>query len=130
MTSFHGTAIRKHIAPKGMKAKTEALAAKRFGYLRVVTESRPHTQDTLKLRKGKGVKRDYSYINVKESFMIESRALALYGLKEEVDAYRLTAQAMKKLIDAVREKKALGKKVKLRNAKIQDAKDGKQNDNA
>ena len=107
MTSFHETAIRKHAASKGVTANTGTLAAKRFGYLCVATESKPYTKDTLKLRNKKGMKRDFSYVNVKDSYKIELRALAQYGLREEVDAYRLTAQTTKKLLEAVhlREKK-------------------------
>jgi hypothetical protein len=118
MTSFHGTAIKKHVAAKGVKLKTGALAAQRFGYLRVATESRPFAKDTLKLRNGKAMKRDFCYVNVKQSYVIELQALAQYGFKESVDAYRLTAQATKKLINAVRSKeKSKEKKMKGRKAK-------------
>jgi hypothetical protein len=104
MTSFHGTAIKKHAATKGVKLNTGILAAQRFGYLRVKTESRPFAKDTLKLRNGKAMKRDFCHVNVKQSYVIELQALAQYGFKELVDAYRLTAHATKKLINAVRSK--------------------------
>ena len=112
MTSFHGTAIKKHVAGKGLKVNTGTLAAQRFGYLRVATESKPYAKDTLKLRNGKGMKRDFCYVNVKQSYTIELKALAQYGFKEEVDAYRLTAQASTKLINAVRLKEKGEKKMK------------------
>lgn len=113
MTSFHGTAIRKYAASKGVIANTGTMAAKRFGYLRVATESKPYAKDTLKLRNNKGMKRDFSYVNVKDSYKIELGALAQYGLRENLDAYRLTAQATKKLVEEMRLKE---KKVK-RSAK-------------
>ena len=118
MTSFHGNAIKKHFAAKGVKLNTGVLAAQCFGYLRVATESRPSARDTLKLRNGKAMKRDFCYVNVKQSYIIELQALAQYGFKESVDAYRLTAQATKKLINAVRSKeKSKEKKMKGRKAK-------------
>jgi hypothetical protein len=107
MTSFHGTAIKKHVASKGMKYNTGNLAAHRLGYLRVATESKPFAKDTLKLRNGKAMKRDFCYVNVKKSYMIELQALAQYGFKEPVDAYRLTAHSMKKLCHAVHSKEKL-----------------------
>jgi len=120
MTSFHGSAIKKHVAAKGVMLKTGVLAAQRFGYLRVATESKPFAKDTLKLRNGKAMKRDFCYVNVKQSYFIELQALAQYGFKESVDAYRLTAQATKKLINAVRSKeKSKEKKMKGRRAKSQ-----------
>ena len=122
MTSFHGTAIKKHVAAKGLKVNTGTLAAQRFGYLRVATESKPYAKDTLKLRNGMGMKRDFCYVNVKQSYMIELVALAQYGFKEEVDAYRLTAQATTKLINAVRSKekgfKKMKEKVKKRTGQV------------
>ncbi len=104
MTSFHGTAIKKHVAAKGVKLNTGVLAAQRFGYLRIATESRPFAKDTLKLRHGKAMRRDFCYFNIKHSYVIELQALAQYGFKESVDSYRLTSQAMKRLINTVRSK--------------------------
>ena len=116
MTSFHGTAIKKHAVAKGVKLNTGVLAAQRFGYLRVATESRPSAKDTLKLRKGKAMKRDFCYLNLKQSYVIELQALAQYGFKESIDTYRLTAQATK-LINAVRSKeKSKEKNVEGRKA--------------
>ncbi|PMD58039.1 uncharacterized protein K444DRAFT_481938, partial [Hyaloscypha bicolor E] len=86
-----------HVASKGMKYNTGNLAAHRLGYLRVATESKPFAKDTLKLRNGKAMKRDFCYVNVKKSYMIELQALAQYGFKEPVDAYRLTAHSLKTL---------------------------------
>lgn len=111
MTSFNGTVIKKHLAAKGIKKRTGAEAAAYSGYLRVATASKPYAQDTLKLRNGKGMKRDCSYVNIKHTYMIELRALALYGNRnEDVDAYRLTAHATKKLIEAILEYKERKKK--------------------
>ena len=76
MTSFHRTAIKQHAASKGVTANSGTLAAKRFGYLRVVTENKLYAKDTLKLRNKKGMKRDFSYVNVKDSYKIELGALA------------------------------------------------------
>ena len=117
MTSFHGRAIKKHMASKGVKVNTGVLAAQRFGYLRVATESKPFAKDTLKLRNGKAMKRDFCYVNVKKSYVIELKALARYGLREEVDVYRLTAQATTKLIETVRSKEKRTKKVRARKLK-------------
>lgn len=106
MTSFNGTSIKKHLAAKGIKKRTGAEAAAFSGYLRVATASKPFAQDTLKLRNNKGMKRDCSYVNIKNTYTVELRALALYGSrKEEVDTYRLTAHATKKLIEAILEHK-------------------------
>jgi hypothetical protein len=120
MTSFYGTAIKKHFAATGVKLSTEVLAAQRFGYLRIATESRPFAKDTLKLRNGKGMKRDFCYVNVKQSYVTELQALAQYGFKKSVDgidAYRLTSQATKNLINAVRSKeKSKEKNMKGRRA--------------
>src|SRR5882757_2761737 len=107
MTSFHGAAIKKHIAAKRIKYNTGNLAAHSLGYLRVATESKPFAKDTLKLRNGKAMKRDFCYVNVKKSYVIELRALAQYGFKEPVDAYRLTDHSMKKLCHAVHSKEKL-----------------------
>jgi hypothetical protein len=109
MTSFHGTAIKKHVASKGMKYNTGNLAAHRLGYLRVATESKPFAKDTLKLRNGKAMKRDFCYVNVKKPYMIELQALAQYGFKEPVDAYRLTAHSLKTLHYAICSKEKLAK---------------------
>jgi hypothetical protein len=109
MTSFHGAAIKKHIAAKGIKYNTGNLAAHSLGYLRVAMESKPFAKDTLKLRNGKAMKRDFCYVNVKKSYVIELRALAQYGFKEPVDAYRLTAHSMKTLYHAVRSREKQAK---------------------
>jgi hypothetical protein len=112
MTSFNGTPIKKHLASRGIKHKFGAVAAQRSGYRRVVTASKPYAKDTLKLRNGKGMKRDCSYVNVKETYEVSLSALAKYGFgKEEVDAYRLTAHALKVLLEEVakRDKRAAKK---------------------
>ncbi|KAE9378629.1 hypothetical protein N431DRAFT_499419 [Stipitochalara longipes BDJ] len=101
----------------GLKVNTGTLAAQRFGYLRVATESKPFAKDTLKLRNGKGMKRDFCYVNVKQSYTIELKALAQYGFREEVDAYRLTSQATTKLINAVRLKEKGNQKMKRKTQK-------------
>jgi hypothetical protein len=82
MTSFHGTAIKKHVALRGVKLNTGVLAAQRFGYLRVATESKPFAKDTVKLRNGKEMKRDFWYVNLKDSYTIELKVLAQYGFRE------------------------------------------------
>jgi hypothetical protein len=110
MTSFHGTAIKTHAALKGIKYNTGTLAAHKLGYLRVVTESKPFAKHTLKLRNGKAMKRDFCYVNVKRSYTIGLQALAHYGSREEVDAYRLTAHSTKTLYRAIRERMSLSNK--------------------
>jgi hypothetical protein len=69
----------------------------------VVTASKPHAKDTLKLRNGKGMKRDYAYVNFKDTYKVSLGALARYGFgkKEEVDAYRLTNHAVRVLAGEV-----------------------------
>ena len=112
MTSFNGTPIKKHLATKGIKHKFGAVAAQRSGYLRVVTASKPCAKDTLKLRNGRGMKRDCSYVNFKKSYEVSLSALARYGLgKEEVDKYRLTAHALKVLLGEVVKRGGMGKKL-------------------
>ncbi|CZR54737.1 uncharacterized protein PAC_04621 [Phialocephala subalpina] len=101
VTSFHGNTIKSHLAQKGINYKTGTLAAQKAGYLRIVTSSKPHAKDVLKLRNGKGMKRDCAYVNVKQTFGIEIAALAKYGGKGE-DA-ELTAHAIKALVEAVLE---------------------------
>jgi hypothetical protein len=102
MTSFNGTPIKKHLAAKGIKHKLGSVAAQRSGYLRVVTASKPCAKDTLKLRNGRGMKRDCSYVNVKEAYDVSLKALARYGFdREEVDKYRLTAHALKVLLGEI-----------------------------
>ncbi|KAF8854613.1 hypothetical protein BDZ45DRAFT_693257 [Acephala macrosclerotiorum] len=104
ITSFHGNTIKSHLAQKGIKYTTGTLAAQKAGYLRIVTSSKPHAKDALKLRNGKGMKRDCAYVNVKQTFGVEVSALAKYGGKgEDVDAYRLTAHATKALVGVVSE---------------------------
>jgi hypothetical protein len=120
MTSFNGTSIRKHLAEKGIKKRTGVEAAKYSGYLRVATASEPYALHTLKLRNGKGMKRDCSYVNIKKTYTIELRALALYGFgKEQVDAYCLTTHATKKLVEAIlaEKEKRKGKKDKTKSQK-------------
>jgi hypothetical protein len=112
MTSFNGTTIRAHLAKKGISTSNGAEAAARGGYLRVVTASKPHALGTLKLRHGKGMKRDCSYVGVRKTYKISLRGLALYGgPKEEVDAYRLTAHALKVLVGEIKERRKRGRKV-------------------
>ncbi|RDL31341.1 uncharacterized protein BP5553_09550 [Venustampulla echinocandica] len=124
MTSFNGTSIRKHLAAKGIEIRTEALAAQRAGYLRVVTTSKPHTHDTLKLRNGKGMKRDCSYVGIRETYRVQLSALALYGsAKEEVDRYRLTGHATKRLVEAVGDAAAK----RCRGGKARNRHEGKPN---
>lgn len=103
MTSFHGSTVKAHLASKGIRTASGTLAAERSGHLRVVTASKPHAKDVLKLRDGKGMKRDSCYVGIRRTYSVELRVLALYGFgREEVDAYRLTAHATKKLVDSVR----------------------------
>ncbi|TVY51615.1 hypothetical protein LSUE1_G010148, partial [Lachnellula suecica] len=98
MTSFHGSTVKAHLASKGIKTSSGALAAERSGHLRVVTASKPLAKDVLKLRDGKGMKRDSCYVGIRRTYSVELRVLALYGFgREEVDAYRLTAHALRKL---------------------------------
>ncbi|KAG9231261.1 hypothetical protein BJ875DRAFT_517596 [Amylocarpus encephaloides] len=98
MTSFSNTSIRLHLASKGIKRQTGAIAAAKGGYLRVVTASKPTSKDSLKLRFKKGMKRDSSYVGIKRTFKIGLRALALYGRRNEaVDSYRLTGHALRLL---------------------------------
>jgi len=120
MTSFHGSTVKAHLAAKGIKTDSGTEAAERSGHLRVVTASKPHAKDVLKLRNGKGMKRDSSYVGIRRTYIIELRALALYGFgKEEVDAYRLTAHATKKLLESIRKR---AKITKVRKASITKAK--------
>jgi hypothetical protein len=48
------------------------------------------------------MKGDYSYVNVKYTYAVALKALARYCRRqEEMDAYRLTAYAVKTLAEAV-----------------------------
>ncbi|EHK97492.1 hypothetical protein M7I_6758 [Glarea lozoyensis 74030] len=117
MTSFHGTSIRTHLASKGIVTATGAEAAAKAGYLRVVTASKPHALGTLKLRNGKGMKRDCSYVGLRNTYTIALGALARYGgVREEVDAYRLTAHALRVLVGGIEERRGReGKTVRRRS---------------
>ncbi|KUJ13004.1 uncharacterized protein LY89DRAFT_198170 [Mollisia scopiformis] len=105
ITSFHGSTIKSHLAAKGIKHSTGVEAAEKAGYLRIVTASKPHAKDVLHLRDGKGMKRDSAYVNVKETFWVEVSALAKYGLGEDLNAYSLTNQSLKKLREGAEEYK-------------------------
>jgi hypothetical protein len=107
MTSFANATIKSHLAAKGIKHTHGAVAAQRSGYLRVVTASKPSAKDTLKLRLGRGMKRDNSYVNVKESLEVSVRSLAKYGFgKEGVDHYCLTAHSLRLLLEEMERRKA------------------------
>lgn len=56
MTSFNNTSIKKHMANKGIKFRSGVVAAQCSGYVRLVTASKPYTNNALKLRNGKGIK--------------------------------------------------------------------------
>lgn len=110
MTSFHGSTVKAHLASKGIVTASSSLAAERSGHLRVVTASKPHAKDVLKLRDGKGMNRDSCYVGIRRTYGVELRVLALYGFgREEVDAYRLTAHATKKLVESVRVRVSMAK---------------------
>ena len=48
------------------------------------------------------MKRDCSYVNVKEAYDVSLKALARYGFdREEVDKYRLTAHALGVLLGEI-----------------------------
>ncbi len=97
MTSFHGNTIKSHLAQKGIKHRTGTLAAEKAGYLRVVTSSKPYAKDVLKLRNGNGMKRDCSYVNVKQTFGVEVAALARYGGKGVDVEYVFTFKPMRRV---------------------------------
>jgi len=110
MTSFAGTPIKTHLKSKGITARTGAAAALRAGYLRVVTASKPHAKDALKLQNGKGMKRDYSYVNYKDTYTVSLGTLARYGCGNEgVDGFVVASHAVKVLLEDV-ERRAGGKK--------------------
>lgn len=75
--------IKSHLAQKGIKYRTENLAAERSGYLRIVTSSKPFAKDVLKLKNGKGMGKDSAYVNVKKTYGVGVSALAKYGEKGE-----------------------------------------------
>jgi len=106
MTSFGATSLKAHLSLKGLKFHTPALAAQYSGHLRVVTANKPFAKDVLKLRNGKGMKRDFSYVKIMETFGVEVRGLACYGFRrEEVDAYCLTSHATRKVVEGIRERR-------------------------
>ncbi|TVY34453.1 hypothetical protein LSUB1_G006004, partial [Lachnellula subtilissima] len=118
MTSFHGSTVKAHLAAKGIHTTSGTLAAERSGHLRVVTASKPHAKDVLKLRDGKGMKRDSCYVGIRRTYAVELRVLALYGFgRGEVDAYRLTAHATKKLVEGVRVRAKAKAKEKTKTVK-------------
>jgi hypothetical protein len=103
MTSFGATSLKAHLQLKGLKFHDPALAAQYSGHLRVVTPNKLFAKDALKLRNGKGMKRDFSYVKITETFGVEVRGLACYGFRrEEVDAYCLTSHAMRKVVEGIR----------------------------
>ena len=127
MTSFHGSTVKAHLAAKGIHTASGTLAAERSGHLRVVTASKPHAKDVLKLRDGKGMKRDSCYVGIRRTYAVELRVLALYGFgREEVDAYRLTAHATKKLVESVRVRAKVKEKAKTKEKAKEKAKMVKQ----
>jgi hypothetical protein len=106
MTSFGATSLKAHLQLKGLKFHTPTLAAQYSGHLRVVTANKLFAKDALKLRDGKGMKRDFSYVKITETFGVEVRGLACYGFRrEEVDAYCLTSHAMRKVVEGIRERR-------------------------
>jgi hypothetical protein len=106
MTSFGATSLKAHLQLKGLRFHTPALAAQYSGHLRVVTANKPFAKDALKLRNGKGMKRDFSYVKIMETFEVEVRGLAYYGFRrEELDAYCLTSHATRKVVEGIRERR-------------------------
>ncbi|KAH6662505.1 hypothetical protein B0J14DRAFT_645313 [Halenospora varia] len=107
MTSFNSTPIRTHLRQSRNQAfSSGSIAAQKSGYLRVVTASKPYAHDTLKLRNGKGMKRDCSYVGVRNTYMVGLGGLARYGGKgSEVGEYKLTAHALKVLVGRVEEER-------------------------
>jgi hypothetical protein len=83
ITSFSGTMIKSHLALKGIKYRSGTLAAERAGYLRIVTSSKPHAKDVLKLKNRKGMGKDAAYVNVKKTYGVAVSALAKHGQKGE-----------------------------------------------
>ena len=73
MTSFGATSLKSHLSLKGLKFHTPALAAQYSGHLRVVTANKPFAKDALKLKNGKGMKRDFSYVKIIDVYKRQHR---------------------------------------------------------